>query len=1259
MKKLICFTLLFTSVILNAQNENGLWKKNNSSKEIINNGKSNFPQQNIFNLDIESLNTILKNSPKRDKASKSSNTIITLPTIDGKMEKFEVYENSVLAPELAAKFPEIKSYIAVGVDNPSVRAYLSSSPLGFKSMIVYPNKETVFIEPISNDRLNYSVYKTTDRKKAFSKFDCNEDHEVIDFTNQTSTNTTLLRGADDSKLRKYRLAISCTGDYATYFGGTKALALAAINNTITRVNGIFERDFGVRFELVANTDSILYTNTSTDPYSTKPYIPNELQNNLNTTIGDANYDLGHLFDNVIGGGNSGGIGCIGVSNYKGKAYSSTITVPEGDYYDVTIVAHELAHQLGANHTFTYATESGNNAQVEPGSGSTIMSYAGKTGKDIQSYYDTYFHAMSIQQVTDKIKTLTCGTVITTSNAAPVVNAGLDYTIPKGTPFMLTGSATDANTSDQLTYSWEQMDYGNATTTTPISTNTTGPLFRTFNPVTSPVRYFPTMNSILSGSTFTQGSVIASEMLPTVARTLNFRLTVRDNKIGGGANNTDDVIVSVNGVAGPFTVDTQNTTTSYAAGTSQTINWTVAGTNANGVNCANVDILLSTDGGLTFPIVLVAGTPNDGTQAVVIPSTSGTTNRIMVKGTNHIFFDVNNANFTITGSATADTSAPTTSTLTASGTTTSSTNLTWTAATDNTGVTGYKVYQNGVLKTTTTATSLVVTGLAASTTYNFYVTAYDAAGNNSSASNTTNVTTLTPADASAPTTSTLTSSGTTTSSTNLTWSVATDNTSVTGYKVYQNGVLKTTTTATSLVVTGLAASTTYNFYVTAYDAAGNNSSASNTTNVTTLTPADASAPTTSTLTSSGTTTSSTNLTWSVATDNTSVTGYKVYQNGVLKTTTTATSLVVTGLAASTTYTFYVTAHDAAGNNSSASNTVNVTTLTPADTSAPTASTLTASGTTTSSTNLTWSVATDNTGVTGYRVYQNGVLKMTTTATSFVVTGLAASTTYGFYVIAYDAAGNNSSASNTANVTTLGNSVTYCTSVGGTIREFINRVQMGTINNLSGNNNGYGNFVSMSTSVSTGSTASIAITPAWNGASTNEAYCVWIDYNQDGNFGSNELVYSKAKSKAASVSGSFIIPTTALLGNTRMRVSMKYNGFPTACETFANGEVEDYTINITNGAIVKTSTQDELVKEDVKEEVAELSFNVYPNPVKDGTIYFSGIERNSSFKIYNQMGQVITFGSIENDSINVSSLTTGIYFVQISNGTSVGTKRFIKE
>jgi len=202
-----------------------------------------------------------------------------------------------------------------------------------------------------------------------------------------------------------------------------------------------------------------------------------------------------------------------------------------------------------------------------------------------------------------------------------------------------------------------------------------------------------MNTILAGLSSTQGSRIISETLPGVARTLNFRLTVRDNKVGGGANNTDDMVVTVNGTAGPFSVDSQNTAVSYAVGTSQTINWTVAGTNANGVNCANVDILLSTDGGQTFPTVLIAGTPNDGSQNVIIPNIPGTTNRIMVKGSNHIFFDVNNTNFTITGSGTSDTTAPTASTLSASGTTASSTNLSWTAASDNVGVTDYEVYQN--------------------------------------------------------------------------------------------------------------------------------------------------------------------------------------------------------------------------------------------------------------------------------------------------------------------------------------------------------------------------------------------------------------------------------------------------------------------------------------------------------------------------------------------------------------------------------------
>ncbi|WP_442787762.1 reprolysin-like metallopeptidase [Flavobacterium suncheonense] len=1258
MRKLICAALLFTCTYGIAQSENALWKKSTAKETSGRVIQSHLPQKNIFDLDVSAMKKVLGKSPKRENTNIKSNVIITLPNGEGNMESFKVYENAVMAPELAAKYPEIKSYIAVGVDNPKTRAYISNSPLGFKSMTVYPNKETVFIEPVNADKTAYTIYKNSDHKDVLDKFECGVIDDATHAMKSTDNSGTFARGADDGKLRTYRLALSCTGEYTSYFGGSKAGALAGMNNTLTRINGIYERDLGVRLVLVANNDNLIYTNANTDPYSTKTSWPSELQATLTSVIGEANYDIGHLFDSALGGGNAGCIGCIGVDNSKGRGYTSILSpyTPEGDRYDIKYAAHEIAHQLGANHTFTNSTEGANPAQMEPGSGSTVMSYAGTSVKDIQQFPDDYFHAISIQQITDNLKAKTCGTVTNTGNATPVVNAGLDYIIPKGTPFMLTGTATDANTNETLTYCWEQMDLGNATSTVPTATATTGPLFRSYQPTTSPVRYFPNMNTILAGLTTTPGYRIASETLPGVARTLNFRLTVRDNRIGGGANNADDMVVTVNGVAGPFTVNSQNTAVTYAAGTSQTINWTVAGTTANGVNCANVDILLSTDGGQTFPITLVAGTPNDGSQNVIIPNNPGTKNRIMVKGSNHIFFDVNNADFTITGSATADTTAPTASTLSASGTTTSSTNLSWTAATDNTGITGYDVYQNGVLKTTITATSLAVTGLTASTAYSFYVKAKDAAGNVSTASNTVNITTLALADTTAPTASTLSASGTTTSSTNLFWTAATDNTGVTGYNVYQNGVLKTTTTTTSLAVSGLSASTAYNFYVTAKDAAGNVSSASNTINVTTLALADTTAPTASTLSASGTTTSSTNLSWTAATDNTGVTGYNVYQNGVLKTTTTATSLVVSGLSASTTYNFYVTAKDAAGNVSSASNTINVTTLALADTTAPTASTLSASGTTTSSTNLSWTAATDNTGVTGYNVYQNGVLKTTTTATSLVVSGLSASTTYNFYVTAKDAAGNVSTASNIVTVTTLSVGASYCTSTGGTNKEYINRVQIGSINNLSGNNNGYGDYTMQSTNLMINTTVSITITPAWNGSSANEGYTVWIDYNQDGNFASNEVVFKKSKTKDTSVSGSFVVPSNAVTGTTRMRVSMKYNGFPTACETFTNGEVEDYTVNLLPGTTAKTEVKESV---ETNENLSKLDFKLYPNPVKGDILNLSNLDGTISYRIYSMTGQQIANGNTETNSINVSALKSGIYTIEVTDGMTVASKRFIKE
>lgn len=247
-----------------------------------------------------------------------------------------------------------------------------------------------------------------------------------------------------------------------------------------------------------------------------------------------------------------------------------------------------------------------------------------------------------------------------------------------------------------------------------------------------------------------------------------------------------------------------------------------------------------------------------------------------------------------------------------------------------------------------------------------------------------------------------------------------------------------------------------------------------------------------------------------------------------------------------------------------------------------------------------------------------------------------------------------------MTTLKANIVYCTSSGSTSREYINRVQLGSINNLSGNNNGYGNFTSLSTSLSTGSTATITITPAWNGTSANEAYSVWIDYNQNGSFDSNELVFSKSKSKASSVSGSFFIPSNAVSGATRMRVSMRYNALPTACEVFTNGEVEDYTVTIV-GTTVKFETDTTSIDDSVKtkQENGKLTFKLYPNPVKGETLYFTAIENTVSYRIINLMGQQIKNGNTDNNSVNVSTLTSGIYIIEVSDGVSVGSNRFIKE
>lgn len=1111
------------------------------------------PENHLFNLNLNSLRSSLLNAPARTANGRISNTVMAIPNADGVLESYRVYENSNMDPALAARYPEIKSYIGIGIDNPAATAYFSVSPLGFKSMVLAADKSAVFIEPISADLGTYTVYRKSDKKQSMTPFECSVIDEAAPQLNSDSARP----NADDGLLRTYRLAMSCTGEYTVYFGGTKALALAAINNSITRCNGVFEKDFGVRLILISNTDAVIYTSASTDPYSNASSMSqwnSQLQSTLTSVIGEANYDIGHLFGATGGGGNAGCIGCICVNGSKGSGITSPADgIPSGDNFDIDYVAHEIGHQMGANHTFTHSNE-GTGVQMEPGSGSTIMGYAGITSLDIQPHSDAYFHAVSIQQVTNNLKSKTCSVNIATGNTTPAISAGLDYTVPKSTPFMLTATGSDAN-GDTLTYNWEQMD-SQSTSAAPSATKTTGVEFRSYNSSTSPTRYFPRMATCLVGGMTTAGSEITVEALPSVARTMNFRVTARDNRAGGPANNSDDMVVTVNAVAGPFNITAPNTAVSYVGGTSQSVTWNVAGTTANGINCANVDILLSTDGGNTWSMLLAA-TPNDGSEAVTIPNTPGTTNRMMIKGTNHIFFDISNSNFTITAGST-DTVAPTAPTLAASGTTETSTNLSWSGATDNVGVTGYDVYKNGALLGSTASTTYAVTGLTNSTTYTFYVKAKDAAGNISANSNTVSVTTLAPAP-------------------------------------------------------------------------------------------DTTAPTAPALSASGTTFTTTNLSWSGATDNVAVTGYDVYKDGVFLASTASTSYAVTGLTASTTYAFYVTAKDAAGNVSVNSNTVNVTTPTP-DTTAPTAPTLSASGTTSSTTNLSWSGATDNVAVTGYDVYRNGsLIGSTTSATTYAATGLTASTTYTFNVKAKDAAGNVSANSNTVSVTTLANTVTYCTSQGNnTADERIGKVVFGTISNTSTGTAGYENFTALSTNATRGTSYTITITPTWTSTVYNEGYAVFIDYNQDGDFSdSGETVFTKARSKSTPISGTITIPATATLGATRMRVSMKYNATPTACEVFTYGQVEDYTVNITSSARIDDAS------------IARVSFNLYPNPVKGDILNISNLETPSSYKIYNMMGQELAKGKIENDAIYVGSLNSGTFLIEVSNGTSSTTKRFIKE
>ncbi|CAM1340347.1 immunoglobulin-like domain-containing protein [Tenacibaculum amylolyticum] len=628
--KLSLFSILLSLAMYAQQNK--LWKKVELESKSTVVKRTN---EAFYKLELDAFKKALTTTLNRS-GGKTSETIISFPNVEGTINEYKIQEYSIMHPDLALKYPTIKSYKGVNINDQLDHIYFSISDNGLQSMSLTEGKKDVFITPVKNQK---DIYKIYNRGVKENEFFCS----TVDALKENSEkNHVENRNADDAILRTYRIAISVTGQYTAYHGGTRALALAAVNATMTRVNAVFEKDFNVRLQLIANTEDVIYLDSATDPYSGGRNLNRELQRTLTREIGEANYDIGHLFTHARPNGNAGCIGCVCQNGRKGSGYSAH-DVPEGDNFDIDYVCHEIGHQFGANHTWTHRGSERTGVQMEPGTGSTIMGYAGIGGNaNVQLHSDPYFHAASIRQVTNVIKRTRCQVDVNTGNNVPVVNAGNDYTIPKGTPFVLSGEANDADVDDELTYCWEQVDDNRGGNTFPSPRRTRGVAFRSYEPTRNNKRYFPNLSIIKQGSTSWKWEALAD-----VARTYNFRLTVRDNRDNGSTNNSDDVEINVVEEAGPFLVNyPSDENITWNVGGSEWINWDVAGTDVNGVNATHVDILMSTDGGDTYPVILAENVVNNGAHHIRVPNHIGSNNRIMIRGRDHIFFDISNHNFNI-------------------------------------------------------------------------------------------------------------------------------------------------------------------------------------------------------------------------------------------------------------------------------------------------------------------------------------------------------------------------------------------------------------------------------------------------------------------------------------------------------------------------------------------------------------------------------------------------------------------------------------
>ena len=607
-----------------------------------------------FALDRISIERDLVDVPSRRRTSTRTGKLMKFPDKDGRLIAFRVKEAPVMSPELARKFPNDKSYVGHATDGSQRKIRFSLNEVGLNAVITGPGYGVQFIEPLTRDKQLYRVYDRSELGIS-DPFTC-----LVDEMSEVRKGNFEEKLLGDLQLRTYRLAVATTGEYSAFHIGLegaglapeaeqRAVVMSAITTAITRINAVLENDLAITMELIANNDDIVYLNPATDPYSNNngSAMLGENQTNLDNVIGSANYDIGHVFSTGGGGVATLGSACVNSQKARGVTGSSS---PIGETFYFDLVAHEFGHQLGANHTFNgdEGACAGSNRNdptaVEPGSGSTLMAYAGLCApQNIQSQSDLYFHVISIEEIRNNLsQSRDCAVMsdLSTNRNVPVADAGPDFVIPIGTPFVLKGSGSDGD-DDPISYCWEQVD--NEITAVPPSGNSTvGALYRSYTPVKDPNRYLPRLSTLASGSLSSTW-----EVTPLVERELNFTLTVRDNNAEAGQSDSDDLLVTVTDAAGPFVVTSQNTEGLVLVPNSQEmIQWDVAGTTGNGVNVSNVNIRLSTDGGQTFPILLASNVPNDGMQMIDVPDSTGPSCFIMVEAVGNFFFALNPESFSI-------------------------------------------------------------------------------------------------------------------------------------------------------------------------------------------------------------------------------------------------------------------------------------------------------------------------------------------------------------------------------------------------------------------------------------------------------------------------------------------------------------------------------------------------------------------------------------------------------------------------------------